>query len=415
MSFTDSRAASAGPRAPSTTPGITLASVLWIGYPPAWIERPDAIGGAYQSRYGRSRRPCSLMTARSEHSETPRTSAVPFVSSLPTQTVTVSAPVTTWLFVTMRPLGSTRNPDPWPTSSGLEPGGGAKGPVASMRTMAPGSASIDRTRSGSADSPTLGASVLDGCDRHSGSRRPSPQEPPRMAESVSPPDRSAPRSPRSRPGAFRGRQPYRPIEDRWATEQIFAELPRHGPSPRRRALLRRTESDLRQPSRPTKRGTTRTQHPRHASLTQDGYIELGLFVVTRRMERRSTEPTAGMHRRGRRRRAQKCRGTPLSTKKSRSHDGTVGGKPSVRPAARKRFTLLHVARGWSPSHVAYFLSASTASMASPGPIERRAASDDLESAADDELLVDRCDHAGDGGRRRDGRRVILTVIRQLTP
>ena len=83
------------------------------------------------------------MTARSLHSETPRTFPLTgSVSFSPTNTSSDAAPVTTWLLVTTMPDGSmiAPEPEPAPVTSATEEMPSSPGstnvPLATIRTMA---------------------------------------------------------------------------------------------------------------------------------------------------------------------------------------------------------------------------------------------------------------------------------------
>ena len=76
------------------------------------------------------------ITARSSHSERPTTRAFFGSVSPPTNTCSVAAPATMWLFVTAMPLGSMMNADPSPArSSSLPTSGSTKSPSETMRTV----------------------------------------------------------------------------------------------------------------------------------------------------------------------------------------------------------------------------------------------------------------------------------------
>src|SRR3954454_12281065 len=126
------------------------------------MSRPGAMAPSYHERYRESRSPAIRMTARSEHSDAPRTVAECSDRSLPTQTFTVFAPVTTWLLVTAMPSRLMMKPEPRDALS-ISPFAGSRNtPAASICTTASGSVSSDWTNKASdvGEDEALGA--LDG-------------------------------------------------------------------------------------------------------------------------------------------------------------------------------------------------------------------------------------------------------------
>src|SRR3990170_5879805 len=104
------------------------------GNPTATTGSPATGGVVLQARYG-SPSSGTSRSARSSHSDRPRTIALTGVERPEISTHTTFAPATTWFAVTMFPSGLIRNPEPDDSLSEV-PDGSANRPVARMKTTA---------------------------------------------------------------------------------------------------------------------------------------------------------------------------------------------------------------------------------------------------------------------------------------